>query len=80
MTEVLDQVVGEGVVVVDDQQHGRTICPRRGSVKERRLRVNKCGRRVKRRRDRARARVRVRREQDDALTTNVCGLAQHTRE
>jgi hypothetical protein len=41
LPEVLDQVVGERIVVIDDQQHVRTICPALGSVKERRPRVNK---------------------------------------
>ena len=41
LPEVLDQVVGERIVVIDDQQHVRTICPALRSVKEPRPRVNK---------------------------------------
>ena len=41
LPEVLDQVIGERIVVIDDQQHVRTICPALRSVKEPRPRVNK---------------------------------------
>ena len=43
LAKVLHQVVGEGVVVIDDQEHGLTICLARRSVKESPKRVNKCG-------------------------------------
>lgn len=42
LAEVLHQVVGEGVVVIDDQEHVLTICLARQGVKESPKRVNKC--------------------------------------